>query len=373
LRHILEQVQKAAAEPQQRLFIENPSIRRTLAGIAGPLKLGTMSQTHFVLSPQWADHFARMHFQAGGGPTTVARLREWIDQPRAMGLTPDVQNLVVLAYAAQADRTLVRHGAPTAGSIDRLDGELELREQPLPDEAVWARARERAGSLFGLAPGEVRKGATVSQLAADLKNQATSKRPLLADLATALGARMEIFGVSVGAAPRMVTLRSASALIADTVAAPDPLATINVLAGAELLTSEAAVGRALGSASSLRSSLAGIQWDAIDAAVSLRDHRATAAEAIRTRAAEALEADEHVLGLQSVLQDVQSRAIRLLADTGQTLSPCEVVIEERPPVPIAATEAVALLDDLRRRVSTEPDATLTIGWRLTRPGRGVVG
>src|SRR5207237_433674 len=88
-----------------------------------------------------------------------------------------VQNLVILAFAAQADRVLVRHGAPAVASIDRLDDQIELHEQPLPDEVVWARARERAGSLFGLPSNEVRKGANVTELAAGLKERATAVRP----------------------------------------------------------------------------------------------------------------------------------------------------------------------------------------------------
>jgi hypothetical protein len=382
LRQVLDQVQKAAREPQQRLQVDNP-VRRMLAGIAGPLKLGTMGQTHFVLSPDWADHFARMHARAGGGLMTVARLRDWIDEPKPMGLTPEARNLVILAFAAQADRTLTRLGAPAIASIDRLDDQIELLEQPLPDEAVWAQARERAASLFGLAPNEVRKGANIAQLAADLREKATAAQPILSGLANTLRARMERFGVAVDPAPRMTTLRSASTLVGGLAAAADALATIDVLATAELLTSADAITRSLASAPTLNSYLAGVQWDAIEAAASLRDHRATAGEAIRTRVAEALAADEHVIGLQSALQDAQSRAIRLLADTGRPppppppehrpeqspppLPPGEVVVEERPFGPIVDTEAVPLLDELRRRVLTEQGAKLMIGWRLTRP------
>jgi hypothetical protein len=47
-----------------------------------------------------------------------------------------------------------------------------------------------------------------------------------------------------------------------------------------------------------------------------------------------------------------------------------VVVEERPFAPIVATEAVPLLDELRRRVLAEQGAKLTIGWRLTRPADG---
>jgi hypothetical protein len=389
LKRILEQVQRASAEPQQRLLIEDRTLRQELAGLAMPLKLGTMGQQHLVLSPHWSEHFARMNAQAGGGPMTVSRLRAWLDEPKPMGLTPEVENLVILAFAAQADRILVRNGASASASIDRLDNELELREQPLPDEATWARARERAGALFGLVPVEVRKGTSVSKLAADLKEQANAARPVLSDLARALSARIETFGGAADAAPRMVTLRSAVALVSGLIAAPDALATVDALVAAQLLTSEAAVGRTLGSATSLRSTMAGAQWAVIEAAASLGDHRAGAAEALRARAVEALEADEHAVNLQSALQEVQSRAIALLADTrhhpqspppqkadgSQPRSPSydEIVIEQRDLAPVAATEAVALLDELRQRIAAEPGAILTIGWRLTRPVGGAAG
>jgi hypothetical protein len=285
--------------------------------------------------------------------------------------------LVILAFAAQADRTLVRNGAPASGSLDRIDDAIELREQPLPSEDVWARARERVRDLFGIVPGEVRKGATVSQLAAAIKERADAMRPVLSGLATELRLRMDRFGVTADAAARTVTLRSATAFITGLLAAVDPLETINTLAGADLLTSDGAVGRILGSASTLSSYIVGVQWDVIEAAASLRDHRAVAAEAIRTDVARALEADEHVVVLQPVLQDAQTRAIRLLADTRrsvpptdtprpQPLQPDEVILDERPSAPVVAVEAIPLLDGLQKRLSAEPGATLTIGWRLTR-------
>lgn len=105
----------------------------------------------------------------------------------------------------------------------------------------------------------------------------------MTELAGALRAWMQRFGVAVDAAPRISTLRSASLLVGDLSAADDALAMINVLAKAELLTSAAAVGRTLGWATALRGYLASVQLEAIEAAASLRDHRATAAQAIQAR------------------------------------------------------------------------------------------
>jgi hypothetical protein len=49
--------------------------------------------------------------------------------------------------------------------------------------------------------------------------------------------------------------------------------------------------------------------------LNLRDHRRAAAEGLRERLVEALEADEHVLPLKPVIRDLQARAARLLAET----------------------------------------------------------
>jgi hypothetical protein len=188
---------------------------------------------------------------------------------------------------------------------------------------------------------------------------------------------MQRFAVAVDTATRTVTLRSATAFVTGLGAAAEPLASLNVLADAELLTSPAAVGRVLGSAATLWGYIANVQWDVIEAATSLSDHRAPAAEAIRADVARALEADEHVVGLQPVLQDAQTRAIRLLADTRRPPQPPpapppppdEVLLDERISAPLAAAEAIPLLDGLQKQLSAEPSATLTIGWRLTRrPG-----
>src|SRR5262249_25460535 len=59
LRRVLERIQEAASEPNQRLLIQDHADRRHLGAVAVPLKLGVMSQTHLQLSNPWADHFSR--------------------------------------------------------------------------------------------------------------------------------------------------------------------------------------------------------------------------------------------------------------------------------------------------------------------------
>jgi hypothetical protein len=380
LRRILERVQQASGEPNQRVLIADPSDRRHLGAVAVPLELGVMSQTHLQLKSHWAEHFARQHARAGGGAFTVGKLREWLDEPRPMGLPLKVQNLVILAFAAQADRTLVRNGAPAQASLDRIDDAVELREEALPDELAWTKARERASALFGLTPGELRKGATVARLAADLKMKAGEKRGHLADLLRELRPRMEAVRISP-LAPRLATIRSAQALTSDITGASDSISTIETLAGAVLESSEAAMQRLLASVEGLREAVVETSWDIIESAIGLGDHRRAASEGLREKLVEVLEADEHVVALRPVIRDLETRATRLLVDTrpGEVAPPAppppppplgEEVVEERSQVVLDARQAVATLDTLRDRVAAEPGSKLTISWRLTRQRQG---
>jgi hypothetical protein len=383
LRRVLERIQAAAQEPDQRQFVEDTSDRKHLGAIAVPLKLAVMSQTHLQLTNDWANHFATMHARTGGGPLTVAKLREWIDEPKPMGLPLRVQNLVILAFAAQADRAPVRNGAPTTISLDRIDDAVEVREEALPNEAAWAKARERAAALFGLKPSEVRKGATLSALAAELQDKGAAKRTLLTELLKDLWPRAEKVGVP-STAPRFTTMRSAQALLGDLAGAATPLVRVEALADAELATSEAAVGRLLAGLSEICETVASADWNIIEAGTGLSDHRKGAAEGLRTKLIEMLDADEHAVQLKPVLRDVQTRASRLLAEAPPAPPPPapspptplpppppgEELVDERREAVLDAPAAAAAIDELRDRLVASPGARLTISWRLTRPKSG---
>ncbi|MGH6936661.1 MAG: hypothetical protein ACRED2_10845 [Methylocella sp.] len=44
-----------------------------------------------------------------------------------------------------------------------------------------------------------------------------------------------------------------------------------------------------------------------------------------------------------------------------------LIVAERTPVHVSATEAASLLDDLRLQLAAQPNARLSIHWRLTQP------
>ena len=182
-------------------------------------------------------------------------------------------------------------------------------------------------------------------------------------------------------ADRLVTARSAMALLAELEAAGDGSKVVEALARAEVRTSEAAMARTLATAAELEAFLAGFDWQSLEALDRLQDHRRAAADAIRGQLAEALTADEHVTALRSALEQARAKALRLLTEappppppsaTTATRRRCRrsgvVAAEAHSDLP--AKEALAMLAQLERRLEAEPDGHLSIEWRLTRKTRG---
>lgn len=151
VKKVYDLVSEATRTPYGRLFVER-SFRSLLRVVANPLLLGEMGHdaTHFVLGHHWRHHFTRKAAETGGA-MSVRQLRQWIDDPKPMGLPKDAQNLILLLFAEQTNRTFYRHGARWEGTLTTLPDDCELREQKLPEQRQWEAAVQRAGSIFGLA------------------------------------------------------------------------------------------------------------------------------------------------------------------------------------------------------------------------------
>ena len=152
LKKVYELILPATETPDGRVLIESTQ-RPLLRKVANPLLMGDMGPdaTYFVLGQHWKTHFARKATETGS-PMDVKHLRDWIDDPRPMGLPPEAENLVILLFAAQTNRTFYRHGGPDDQvTLQRLPDDCELRTVNLPAADVWDAAVKRAGSIFGVA------------------------------------------------------------------------------------------------------------------------------------------------------------------------------------------------------------------------------
>src|SRR4030095_1842604 len=114
-------------------------------------------------------HFLRKQAEEGATSLTVRSLRAWIDQPEAMGLPREVENLVILSFALQSNLTFYLYGAPVQPQLEQLDNGLELRAQPLPSAAVWQEATQRAEAILGMSSSLLLNAANVAQFAAAMQ------------------------------------------------------------------------------------------------------------------------------------------------------------------------------------------------------------
>jgi len=393
IKKVWPEVQKAIEAPGQRGHVQDPSTRKLVRAVVNPCQLGQMGETHLLIEPHWQSRFSQSHARDGGGAITVAKLRQWIDNPAPMGLPIELQNLIILAFAASTNRRFTMRGGPYEPTIDSLPDELELKEQALPNTADWETALLRASSLFGLTLGQTLNAANVGKLVDEVRQKAADKREAVARLVSQVRDRSARYAPGITGA-RQQSAESAQALLASLAQAAEG-DVVTTLANASLQTSEAAVSRSLGQAQVCADALGSGNWQLFDVVRDLVDHRRDAALLIMSGLTEALTSDEHVVALKPRLEELARDAMRLLAAAapapvtpppvaptppGAGPAPPPVVMPPAPPangpevvdekqqLHLSGAAAVTALDDLKTLVTSERDLELTLSWRVQRKG-----
>ncbi len=393
IRKVWPEVQKAIESPGQRGFVQDTSTRKLVRAVVNPCQLGQMGETHLLIEPHWPSRFAQSHAREGGGAITVAKLRHWIDHPAQMGLPIELQNLIVLAYAASTNRRFTLRGGPIEPTIDSLPDDLELKEQSLPSASDWDTALRRASSLFGLTLAQTLNAANVGRLVDEVKKAVSEKREAVGRLAAQLRDRANRWAAGTAGA-RQQSVDSAQALLArlTQVAEGD---VVSSLANAALNTSETAVSRTLGQPQTCADALTNGNWQLFDVIRDLGDSRREAAARIMSRLSEVLTVDEHVLPLKSRLAELERDAMQLLAapisvpatapasvavtphvTTIPSVSPPTLqpqprldsaeLVDEKQALRLTGAAAAAALDGLKERMARDRDLELILSWRLER-------
>ena len=376
LRKVQAEVERAAQTEDGRVPIDKP-LRPLMQQIAVPLRLGHMGEDHFALTRDWYDHFTRQL----QGQVTVAKLRAAIDEPKPMGLPLPVQNLVILLYADQANRSFHLHGGPYQPSLTDMPHELELREQALPAQADWEQAIQRAGKVFGLSVSPLRNAGNVSTLA-ELLGQAAAKG--LEDcqvVADRLAALYRDWGLDAEQSARLRTVTAVLALLRGLVAEQDSKPRVEHLARAALTESLDALGTSWTKAADVRAGLEETKWELFTAVAQLRGDRKAAAEQLIVRLTEALGHDEYAIALQPRLAALTDDAIRLLTPPKAVPKPeprpepdpkpepggdghGAEVVEDAEKNALSAADAVAELDQIRDKLEQTPGLRLNLKWTL---------
>ena len=313
-----------------------------------------------------------------GGPITVARLREWMDEPQTMGLPTEVQNLIILSFAGQTNRSFFLNNGPYQPTLDSMLDELELREQTLPNREEWEIAVARSGALFGLVAAQTLNATNVAKLVEGVQSKAKEAKEPLLSFASNLEQRIAAYVPSGSDTPRLTTARSAQALLAALTNA-DTSQVVGVLAQSPIETSEAAMGQTLSKAKSLDEAIRTASWQIFEAVTSLTDQRKPAALAIKARIAEILSSDEHAIALKPALDEQQNKAIRLLTDVPKsdvspppepTKPPMEgpdiIVVQESNALDLDVGQARKVLGEIGQELDKDSGLRLSITWRLVK-------
>src|SRR5690606_30584201 len=128
--------------------------------------------------------------------------------------------------------------------LDRLQNELELREETLPDEQDWIVAVDRAASIFGVATLPLRSAGNVAKLVEQVQQVSSQHQDALGRHLELLKKYLTQLGEDPSAADRLRTSRATHTLSVE-LAAARRSEVVQKLAQADVVTSAAAMGVAL--------------------------------------------------------------------------------------------------------------------------------
>lgn len=309
LKTCLSLVEKAVGQPNMRLDNIATPDRKAMRTVLGPLKVATTGEAHLVLERHWLEHFHRKASEEPG-PVTVARLREWIDQPEPWGLDKRVQNLVICAYALMDDRVMVHGDQPVQPAVDRLDDAVELRTQQLPSKEDWEAALPKASAIFGATAAPLLSAAGVANLVAQVRQVAGEHRDSATKLLSLLHQHADALGIT-GSSDRLRTATAVVDLLTGLGGVDDHIA-VAVLAACEVPTSAEAMGTSLKSAPRVVDRLGRMNTGLVGNATTLGGQHEAAARMIAQTLADKASRDELATPLSAALDDAERAATELL-------------------------------------------------------------
>src|SRR5699024_10517593 len=132
---------------------------------------------------------------------TVQTLREILQEIEpARGLREEVADTVIIAWAASRQRAWYAYQQPVTAPVvpGKLQGTWELRTQPMPKEAEWEKARERAAIIFGTQDQTYLTISAVNRLNQQVTERAAELAPAAQQFVNQLSAAYKTLNLAEG-------------------------------------------------------------------------------------------------------------------------------------------------------------------------------
>ncbi len=355
----------ALRDPEGRKATEK-EVRKQIRPLLEPLRLAQVTEQNTVPLREWHDHFDRKEAQYGG-PVTVDKLRDWMNEPKRMGLPKDLQDLIILVYATQSNRSFRDAYGPAADpGIGRLRDEWKLEQQELPAQDAWDDARARAGRLFGKNASNLCNASNLDKFAAEVTAAAAERRDAARQLLAALK-RV----VPVGA-NRLLTADASIRLIDRLDAKLKPIEVVNRLHLAEIATSLPAMDRSLSSAAGVQTAIEHSSWALFEGLKTIPEG-ANVLDRLNT----GLSDDEYITPLAARLRECATDAARLLIERNPPPPPPPPPQQPPPKETQTGKRTIAketkqttsahlteTLAELQRAAKAHPNADIELTWEI---------
>lgn len=304
----LELIRRAASEGGRVEGIERARANQ-VRRITEALRLGQLRENVYALSTSTFDWWMRFTQWAAeaGDRVMVGDLRKRLER---YGMTSDVEDLLILGWAALADRQWVRNAikmpAPAIGS---LASDMALHPADLPDEDTFATAVARGETVFGIRRELYRNTASVSRLAGELRTKAADVRKGVDELVTELEKHRQTLSLDGAAEGRLATAHRARDLVKAISDENDPKALIETVALFDLPDEPQPLARSMASAHAVVAALRGATWELIDQLGTFDDDRD---RAVREALHEAARLEELHQPLATALNAARQGVVELL-------------------------------------------------------------
>ncbi|GHH78641.1 hypothetical protein [Promicromonospora soli] len=322
---VLEVARRAVALPNGRFEGVDRATQGKIRRVVEAFGVGRLSESTYVLDAvhfQWTDAFVKA---GASGDVTVGALREAL---KTFGMTRDVEDLLVLAWAALADRQWFRYESPTATPpLGSLTDDMVLHEPVLPTPDEWERARARSKALFGFGANEhtlsLAAVGRLGQVGARFKEAIHSTRQLV----DSLDQHAALLGLS-DVSPRLSFARRAYELCETVAAGSNDVERLRLLADADLPAELEPMASTIATASEVSAAIQGADWALIEQLPLLGDAKADAAltalrqaaghveqhASLRTALAKAAQGVTRILVARKPVVDQEAEARRLAAE-----------------------------------------------------------